>query len=183
MLSCAPPSHTFASALAPNVAAALNAAKNRAAAIAGGGTATAAKPGTAELEKRPHFYDEIEINDLPQKARYRATHREFTADIEEEFSVAITVKGVFITGKAGACLPHHSSSFPAAISHTWFPPPSELPFGERKLYLAIESTEEFSVKKAKRALKKMLEEATVRHVYSSAPLLFHLCPHGAPPYI
>ena len=57
-------------ALAPNVAAALNAAKNRAAAIAGGGgAAAAAKPGAPEVEKRPHFYDEIEINDLPQKAR------------------------------------------------------------------------------------------------------------------
>jgi hypothetical protein len=109
---CMPPSicnspapHARRSALAPNVAAALNAAKNRAAAIAGGGTAAAAKPGAAEAEKRAHFYDEIEINDLPQKVRYRATHREFTADIEEEFSVAITVKGVFITGKAGAA-PH-----------------------------------------------------------------------------
>jgi ATP-dependent RNA helicase DDX46/PRP5 len=107
------------------------------------------------VEKRPHFYDEIEINDLPQKARYRATHREFTADIEEEFSVAITVKGVFITGKAGA----EPRSPAAALSSLCVAP--ELPFGERKLYLAIESTEEFSVKKAKRALKKMLEEATV----------------------
>jgi hypothetical protein len=114
-LICAP-------ALAPNVAAALNAAKNRAAAIAGGGTATAVKPGAAEVEKRPHFYDEIEINDLPQKARYRATHREFTADIEEEFGVAITVKGVFITGKAGARKARRTLTLLTIISrHPIFP--------------------------------------------------------------
>lgn len=43
-----------------------------------------------------HFTGELEINDYPQKARYRVTHRDVIDDVSEKFSVAIISRGSYI---------------------------------------------------------------------------------------
>jgi hypothetical protein len=64
---------------------------------------------------------QVEINDYPQHARWKATHKESLAPILEFCDVCITAKGVYV--KPGLQ-----------------PPP-----GERKLYLLIEGEAEMKV--------------------------------------
>lgn len=64
---------------------------------------------------------QVEINDYPQHARWKATHKESLAPILEFCDVCITAKGVYV--KPGLQ-----------------PPP-----GERKLYLLIEGEGEMKV--------------------------------------
>ncbi|KAJ1812041.1 pre-mRNA processing RNA-helicase, partial [Coemansia sp. RSA 2598] len=79
---------------------------------------------------------ELDINDYPQKARWRATNRETLSQIIEQTGAAITTRGVFV------------------------PPGKPVPEGERKLYLTIESDSERSVEQAKNEIKRILTEAT-----------------------
>ncbi|KAL5222189.1 hypothetical protein ABZP36_026902 [Zizania latifolia] len=81
-----------------------------------------------------HYEAELEINDFPQNARWKITHKETLGPIQEWTGAAITTRGTFIPqGKiVGA--------------------------NERKLYLFIEGPTEQSVKKAKAELKRVLED-------------------------
>ena len=83
-----------------------------------------------------HYEAELEINDFPQHARWKVTHKDFLGPISEWTEAAITTRGQYF-------------------------PPGKLPApGERKLYLFIEGSTENSVKKAKTEIKRLLEECT-----------------------
>ncbi|KAF7836470.1 DEAD-box ATP-dependent RNA helicase 42 [Senna tora] len=85
-----------------------------------------------------HYEAELEINDFPQNARWKVTHKETLGPIAEWNGAAITTRGqYFPSGKV--------------------PGP-----GERKLYLFIQGPTEQSVKRAKAELKRVLEDITNR---------------------
>ncbi|KAK4775884.1 hypothetical protein SAY87_023845 [Trapa incisa] len=83
-----------------------------------------------------HYEAELEINDFPQNARWKVTHKETLGPISEWTGAAITTRGQF------------------------FPPGRTPGPGERKLYLFIEGPTEQSVKRAKAELKRVLEDVT-----------------------
>ncbi|KAM7258548.1 hypothetical protein ACFE04_014289 [Oxalis oulophora] len=83
-----------------------------------------------------HYEAELEINDFPQNARWKVTHKETLGPISEWTGAAITTRGQFF-------------------------PPGKIPGpGERKLYLFIEGPTEISVKRGKAELKRVLEDIT-----------------------
>ncbi|CAN4095033.1 unnamed protein product [Withania somnifera] len=85
-----------------------------------------------------HYEAELEINDFPQNARWKVTHKETLGPISEWTGAAITTRGQYV--------PH-----------------GKVPgFGERKLYLFIEGPTEQSVKRAKAELKRVLEDITMQ---------------------
>lgn len=84
------------------------------------------------------FEEELVINDFPQQARWRVTSKEALAQISEYSDAGITVRG------------------------TYFPPGKSVPEGERKLFLAIESTNEMSVQKAKLEITRLLKEELLK---------------------
>lgn len=85
------------------------------------------------------FSRELDINDYPQKARWRATNRETLAQIIEQTGAAITTRGLFV------------------------PPGKSMPEnGERKLYLYIEADNERAAEQAKGEIKRILTEATLQ---------------------
>ncbi|KAF7997590.1 hypothetical protein HCN44_006161 [Aphidius gifuensis] len=84
------------------------------------------------------YEEELEINDFPQQARWRVTSKEALAQISEYSEAGLTVRGTYIlNGKA---------------------PPE----GERKLYLAIESTSELAVSKAKAEVSRLIKEELIK---------------------
>lgn len=83
-----------------------------------------------------HYVAELEINDFPQNARWKVTHKETLGPISEWTGAAITTRGQF------------------------FPPGKTPGPGDRKLYLFIEGPTEQSVKRAKAELKRVLEDVT-----------------------
>ncbi|XP_016187841.1 DEAD-box ATP-dependent RNA helicase 42 isoform X1 [Arachis ipaensis] len=83
-----------------------------------------------------HYEAELEINDFPQSARWKVTHKETLGPISEWTGAAITTRGQY------------------------FPPGKIAGPGERKLYLFIEGPSEQSVKRAKAELKRVLEDIT-----------------------
>eukprot|EP00123_Amoebidium_parasiticum_P014927 comp22704_c0_seq1/m.35234 comp22704_c0_seq1/g.35234 ORF comp22704_c0_seq1/g.35234 comp22704_c0_seq1/m.35234 type:complete len:417 (-) comp22704_c0_seq1:31-1281(-) len=115
-------------AKAAQIAAMLNAKKGFAPA------APLAKPNLAAAS-RIHFEDELEINDFPQNARWKVTHKDAVRDIQEYSGAALTVKG------------------------TYYPPGKEQKEGmDRKLYLLVEADEERKVKLAVLEIKRLLKE-------------------------
>ncbi|EXB56258.1 DEAD-box ATP-dependent RNA helicase 42 [Morus notabilis] len=90
-----------------------------------------------------HYEAELEINDFPQNARWKVTHKETLGPISEWTGAAITTRGQY------------------------FPPGKVTGPGERKLYLFIEGPSEQSVKKAKAELKRVLED--ISHQALSLP--------------
>eukprot|EP01018_Ginkgo_biloba_P006677 Gb_03798 [translate_table: standard] len=87
-----------------------------------------------------HYEAELEINDFPQNARWKVTHKETLGPITEWTGAAITTRGQYY-------------------------PPGKLPGpGERKLYLFIEGPTESSVKKAKAEVKRVLEDYTAQAI-------------------
>ncbi|CAN0914383.1 DEAD-box ATP-dependent RNA helicase 42 [Linum grandiflorum] len=83
-----------------------------------------------------HYEAELEINDFPQNARWKVTHKETLGPISEWTGAAITTRGQYFQ-------------------------PGRIPgAGERKLYLFIEGPNEVSVKRAKAELKRVLEDIT-----------------------
>ncbi|KAM3337501.1 DEAD-box ATP-dependent RNA helicase 42 [Capsicum galapagoense] len=85
-----------------------------------------------------HYEAELEINDFPQNARWKVTHKETLGPISDWTGAAITTRGQYV-------------------------PPGKVPgFGERKLYLFIEGPTEQSVKRAKAELKRVLEDITMQ---------------------
>ncbi|KAM0949209.1 putative RNA helicase [Dioscorea sansibarensis] len=85
-----------------------------------------------------HYEAELEINDFPQNARWKITHKETLGPISDWTGAAITTRGQFF-------------------------PPGKIPGpGDRKLYLFIEGPTESSVKKAKAEVKRVLEDYTAQ---------------------
>ncbi|RNA26298.1 putative ATP-dependent RNA helicase DDX46 [Brachionus plicatilis] len=80
------------------------------------------------------YEEELEINDFPQQARWRITSKETISHICEYAEVGITVRG------------------------SYFAPTKEPPFGERKLYLAIESGNEKGLSLAKSEIARIIKE-------------------------
>lgn len=76
---------------------------------------------------------EFEINDFPQQARWRVTHKETIDQINEWTGATITVRGQFYDARA------------------------KIPPGDRKLFLLIEGPSETSVKEAKRRVKELIK--------------------------
>nr|XP_029121270.1 DEAD-box ATP-dependent RNA helicase 42 [Elaeis guineensis] len=117
-------SHTEAAARAAALAAAMNLQHNLA---------------KIQADAMPEHYEaELEINDFPQNARWKITHKETLGPISEWTGAAITTRGQYY-------------------------PPGKIPGpGERKLYLFIEGPTESSVKKAKAEVKRVLEDYTAQ---------------------
>ncbi|CAH9096135.1 unnamed protein product [Cuscuta europaea] len=85
-----------------------------------------------------HYEAELEINDFPQNACGKVTHKETLDPISEWTGAAITTRGYYI-------------------------PPEKVPGpGDRKLYLFIEGPTEQSVKRAKTELKRVLEDINMQ---------------------
>ncbi|KAI1303658.1 putative ATP-dependent RNA helicase DDX46 [Halotydeus destructor] len=85
-------------------------------------------------EEFQRYEEELEINDFPQQARWRVTSREALAQISEYSEAGLTVRG------------------------TYYPPGTKQPEGERKLYLAIEGTNELAVSKAKAEIIRLIKD-------------------------
>ncbi|KAJ3169972.1 pre-mRNA processing RNA-helicase [Geranomyces variabilis] len=111
----------------------------------GGGSAKESAP--AEDKKQASdaaFAYEIEINDYPQKARWRVTNKEQISQITEMSGAAITTRGTF------------------------FGPGKQPGPGERKLYLFIEGDTQLVIDKAKVEIKRIITEATIAAMESEA---------------
>ncbi|KAM1187817.1 hypothetical protein ACFX2J_023699 [Malus domestica] len=81
-----------------------------------------------------HFEAELEINDIPQNARWKVTHKETLGPISDLTGAAITIRGQYF-------------------------PPGKVPGpGDPKVFLFIEGPTEQSVKRGKAELKRKLEE-------------------------
>ncbi|PSN49541.1 putative ATP-dependent RNA helicase DDX46 [Blattella germanica] len=91
-----------------------------------------------QVETFRKYEEELEINDFPQQARWRVTSKEALAQISEYSEAGITVRG------------------------TYFIPGKPAPEGERKLYLAIESTNELAVSKAKIEITRLIKEELLK---------------------
>jgi ATP-dependent RNA helicase DDX46/PRP5 len=87
--------------------------------------------------KRERHTAEVEINDYPQKARYKVTHRSVLDPVCDFTGAAISVKGVHVLpGRKGQK-------------------------GERRLYLEIEGPSVVAVKRARMEIVRILEEVTM----------------------
>jgi len=89
-------------------------------------------PGAGE-----HFAEELEINDYPQQARWKVTHKDALAAITEWTGAAITTRGSYVQ------------------------PGRNVPPGERKLYLFIEGPDVGCVRNAKQEIRRILDEALI----------------------
>ncbi|CAI7874731.1 unnamed protein product [Closterium sp. NIES-53] len=85
---------------------------------------------------KAHYEAEFEINEFPQHARWKITHKETLNQIIEWTGSSVTTRGLYC------------------------PPGKALAAGEKKLYLSIEGPTEASVKKAKVEIKRIIEEAS-----------------------
>lgn len=97
-------------------------------------------------EKFQKYEEELEINDFPQQARWKVTSKEAMAQISEYSEAGITVRG------------------------TYYPPGKEPKGGDRKLYLAIESTSELAVSKARAEIIRLIKEEMVKMQHSYQPI-------------
>lgn len=84
------------------------------------------------------YEEELVINDFPQQARWKVTSKEALAQISEYSDAGITVRG------------------------TYYANGKNIPEGERKLFLAIESTNELAVQKAKVEITRLLKEELMK---------------------
>ncbi|KAL1920340.1 uncharacterized protein VTP21DRAFT_1486 [Calcarisporiella thermophila] len=105
--------------------------------FAAGATQAAGKLGEKAEGEGKSFCYEVEINDYPQKARWRINNKETISQITEDTGAAITTRG------------------------TYFPPGKQPGPGERKLYLVIEGDTEMMVELAKNEVRRILTEATI----------------------
>lgn len=96
------------------------------------------KPEEEAVETFRKYEEELEINDFPQQTRWRVTSKEALAQISEYSEAGITVRG------------------------TYYPAGKAPPEGERKLFLAIESTNELAVSKAKIEITRLIKEELLK---------------------
>ncbi|RIA89024.1 P-loop containing nucleoside triphosphate hydrolase protein [Glomus cerebriforme] len=103
-------------------------------------------PEADKTENTAEYSVEIEINDYPQKARWKVTNKEQISQITELTGAAITTRGTyFAPGRQ--------------------PAPGS---GERKLYLFVEGENEYVVEKAKNEIKRILTETTLSAIEAEA---------------
>ena len=148
----AAPTTLAAAAAAPRTALAVSDAAAGALALGGAnsGAARAAAIFAAALNAKhaagaaraakmeAHFESELEINDFPQQARWKVTHKDSLAQIAEFTGTAITTRGQF------------------------YAPGKQAPPGERRLYLLIEGPTERCVKEAKNKIKEIIEQVVAK---------------------
>jgi ATP-dependent RNA helicase DDX46/PRP5 len=145
--ACPPPPSAAAAALqsATAIAATLAGANAtpaaRAAAFAATLNASRGFPGSSAGE---HHTLEIEINDFPQHARWKVTHKDSLREITELTGAIISAKGAFV------------------------PPGRPVALGERKLFLLVEGTSERSVREAKVKIREALEAASQKEILPGA---------------
>lgn len=105
------------------------------------------KGGGTALKKNASdsaFAVEIEINDYPQKARWKVVNKEQITIISDMSGCAITTRGNYF-------------------------PPGKIPGpGERKLYLFVEGDTQLAVDRAKKEIKRILKEATLMAMEAEA---------------
>lgn len=92
--------------------------------------------GAEAAVPKEHYELDFEINDFPQHARWKITHKETLNQINEWTGADVTIRGVHV------------------------PPGKKAAPGERKLYLFVSGPTEGSVRKAKAEIKRILEEAS-----------------------
>lgn len=85
-----------------------------------------------------HHMEEIEINDYPREARWKVTQKETTSRLQDEFQIAVTLKGQFYDSK------------------------TQPPDGERKLYLHVEATTQRILQTGMQEIRRLLNEETLR---------------------
>ena len=95
--------------------------------------------GQAEPEKLEKYESEIDINDLPQQARWRITSKETISRICEVSEAGITVRGSYV------------------------PPGSKLKEGEKRLHLYIESLSERAIQIARAEVRRLLKEELIKY--------------------
>merc|ERR1712039_1098315 len=84
------------------------------------------------------FRDEFEINDYPQVARHKISHRDPQVQIEELTGAKVWVKGQFFADER------------------------KMPPGSKKLYVEITGPTALAVQKAKKEVKNMIEALSIR---------------------
>jgi len=84
-----------------------------------------------------HYVDKVDINEYPQKARYKITHKAVLSPISDFTGAAITCKGMYV------------------------PPGRKPPEGHEKLHLVIEGSTPIVVKKARAECLRILNEITM----------------------
>jgi len=94
--------------------------------------------GSTSNTNGDHFMEEIEINDYPREARWKVTQKETTSRLQDEFQIAVTLKGMFYDSK------------------------SQPLDGERKLYLHVEATTQRILQTGMQEIKRLLNEETLR---------------------
>lgn len=85
-----------------------------------------------------HFMEEIEINDYPREARWKVTQKDTTSRLQDEFQIAVTLKGKYYDSK------------------------TQPPEGERKLYLHVEATSQRILQTGMQEIRRLLNEETLR---------------------
>eukprot|EP00558_Chaetoceros_sp_UNC1202_P000277 CAMPEP_0197259738 /NCGR_PEP_ID=MMETSP1429-20130617/83671_1 /TAXON_ID=49237 /ORGANISM="Chaetoceros sp., Strain UNC1202" /LENGTH=474 /DNA_ID=CAMNT_0042723953 /DNA_START=751 /DNA_END=2175 /DNA_ORIENTATION=- len=93
---------------------------------------------SADSNAGDHFMEEIEINDYPREARWKVTQKETTSRLQDEFQIAVTLKGQYYDAK------------------------SQPPEGERKLYLHVEATTKRILQTGMQEIRRLLNEETLR---------------------
>ena len=85
-----------------------------------------------------HYLEDIEINDYPREARWKVTQKETTSRLQDEFQIAVTLKGQYYDSK------------------------SQPPEGERKLYLHVEARTDRILQTGMQEIRRLLNEETLR---------------------
>ena len=124
-----------ATATAAAKAAAIAAQLSRGKAGTGGSSGSAHGGVGADGEEKRAFFSEVEINDYPQHARWKVTHKGALDSVIDLTDCAVTTKGGYI------------------------PPGRNAMPGERKLHLLVEGNSEVEVQRCKAEIIRMLEEA------------------------
>jgi len=95
--------------------------------------------GQREPEKLEKYESEIDINDLPQQARWRITSKETISRVCEVSEAGITVRGSYVA------------------------PGSKVKEGEKRLHLYIESLSERAIQIARAEVRRLLKEELIKY--------------------
>lgn len=126
-----------------------------------------------ETETFHKYEEELEINDFPQQARWRVTSKVSAYAVAYKWLCSNVLDFCVILQEALAQIAEYSEAG-ITVRGTYYPPGKNPPEGERKLYLAIESVNEFSVSKAKIEITRLIKEellklqTTAHHIVNKA---------------
>ena len=88
--------------------------------------------------KGNHFVEDMDINDFPREARWKVTQKETISRMQDDYSVAITLKGEYI------------------------PPGKEPKDGEERLHLHLQAQTHPNLMNCVHEIKRLLNEETLR---------------------